>query len=357
MEITMAKASVSTATSAGQSEVARRWPKVIALGAALVAAAGSPQAARAQSKAAFLLPGSINDQSWNAQGYQGAEKLKSMGWDIAYTENVQAADMVEGLRDYARRNFNVVIGHTGRFLSAAQRVGPEFPNTLFIVGSGSAGAGGNVTSIDFDNTQFGYLMGVLAARISKTGKIGSVNSLEGLPNVVAQVGAFRKGAKSVQPNIEVKVIYIKSMEDAAEAKEAALSLIAGGADFISGKLNAGQAGIIQAAKEKGVHANGRSLGHVTIAPDSVITSIVEKWADMYAAAAQASQSGKLGGQYLLYGLNSQGSTGAELRYAADRELSPVIPAAVVDEIVGLKKKLASGELKIPVTKEDARGGT
>ena len=78
---------------------------------------------------------------------------------------------------------------------------------------------------------------------------------------------------------------------------------------------------------------------------------------MYAAAAQASQSGKLGGQYLLYGLNSQGSTGAELRYSADRELSPVIPAAVVSEIEGLKKKLAAGELKIPVTKEDARGGT
>jgi basic membrane protein A and related proteins len=178
-----------------------------------------------------------------------------------------------------------------------------------------------------------------------------------LPNVVAQVGAFRKGAKSVQPNIEVKIIYIKSMEDAAEAKEAALSLIAGGADFISGKLNAGQAGIIQAAKEKGVHANGRSLGHITIAPDAVITSIVEKWADMYAAAAQASQSGKLGGQYLLYGLNSQGSTGAELRYSADRELSPMVPAAVAGEIEGLKKKFAAGELKVPVTKEDARGGT
>jgi simple sugar transport system substrate-binding protein/basic membrane protein A len=335
----------------------RGWSTLIAFGAALVAMAGHPGDALAQNKAAFLLPGSINDQSWNAQGYQGAEKLKSMGWEIAYTENVQAADMVEGLRDYARRNFNVVVGHTGRFLSAAQRVGPDFPNTLFIVGSGSAGSGNNVASIDFDNTQFGFLMGVLAARMSKTGKIGSVNSLEGLPNVVAQVGAYRKGAKSVRPDIEVKVIYIKSMEDAAEAKEAALSLIAGGADFISGKLNAGQAGIIQAAKEKGVHANGRSVGHTNIAPEGILTNIVEKWADMYAAAAQDSKAGKLGGKYLLYGLNSKGSTGAELRYSADREFNQVVPAAVVAEIEALKKKMAAGELKVAVTKEDARGGT
>ena len=59
--------------------------------------------------------------------------------------------------------------------------------------------------------------------MNKTGKIGSVNGLEGLPNVVAQVGAYRKGAKSVNPNIEVKVIYVQDMEDAAGAKEAAVS--------------------------------------------------------------------------------------------------------------------------------------
>jgi simple sugar transport system substrate-binding protein/basic membrane protein A len=56
-------------------------------------------------------------------------------------------------------------------------------------------------------------------------------------------------------------------------------------------------------------------------------------------------------------LNSKGTTGAELRYSADRELNPIIPAAVVTELEALKKKFASGELKVPVTKEDARGGT
>jgi len=315
-------------------------------------------AAAAEDKAAFLFPGSINDQSWNAQGYAGAETLKTKGWKIAYTENVAAADMVEALRDYAQQDYKVVVGHTGRFLSAAQRVGPDFPKTLFIVGSGSGGAGDNVTSIDYDNVQYGYLMGVLAARMSKTGKIASVNSLEGLPNVVAQVGGFRKGAKSVRPDIEVKVVYIKGMEDAAEAKEAALALIAGGADFIFGKLNAGQAGLIQAAKEKGVYASGRSFGHTAIAPDSVLTNIIEKWPEMYVAAAETSKAGgKVGGQFVVYGLNTPGSTGAELRVTADSAYNAAVPAAVIAEIDDVKKKFASGELKVSVTKEDARGGT
>lgn len=332
----------------------RGW---LTAGAAMLAVTATLHNALAQDKAAFLLPGSINDQSWNAQGYQGVEKLKSIGWDVAYAENVQAADMVESMRDYARRKYNVVVGHSGRFLSAAQRVAPDFPNTLFIVGSGAAGSGANVASIEYDNTQFGYLLGVLAARMSKTGKIGAVSSLEGLPTIVAQIGAFRKGARSVRPGIDVTVIYIQSMEDPAAAKEAALSLIAGGANVISGKLNAGQAGIIQAAKEKGVFATGRSFGHTLIAPENVLTNVIEQWADMYVTAIQQSKTTTLGGKYMIYGLNSLGSTGADLRHSREREFNAVVPAEVVAEVEALKKKFASGELKIIVTREDARGGT
>ncbi|MDB5991111.1 MAG: putative ABC-type transport periplasmic component [Herbaspirillum sp.] len=310
----------------------------------------------AADKAAILLPGSINDQSWNAQGYEGVKRLKAMGWDVAYSENVQPADMAQAMRDYAQRGYKLVIGHTGRFQSAAEAVGPHFQKTLFVAGSGSKGAGKNVTSVDFDNTQFGYLMGVLAARMSKTGKIGSVNGLEGLPNVVAQVGAFRKGAQSVRPDIQVKVIYVQDMEDAAVAKEAALSLIAWGADFVSGKLNAGQTGIIQAAKEKNVFTNGRSADNSAIAPQNVLTNIVEKWGDMYAAIAQEDAAGAGGGKYVLYGLNSKGSTGAQLAYDGAHELNPVVPKAIADEIDADEKKFASGALHVSVTAKDARGG-
>ena len=310
----------------------------------------------AQDKAAFLLPGSINDQSWNAQGYSGVKKLKEMGWDVAYSENVQPSDMAQALQDYASKGYTLIVGHTGRFLSPMEMVGPKFAKTVFIAGSGNAGSGKNVASIDFNNTQFGYLIGALAARMSKTGKIASVNGLEGLPNVVAQVGAYRKGAKSVRPDIQVKVIYIQDMEDAAAAKEAALAEIAWGADYISGKLNAAQLGILQAAKEKGVYCNGRSTDHTAVAPDNVLTSIVEKWADMYATAAQESKAGTLGGTFTLYGLDSKGCTGAELLYKEGQEFNPVVPRGIVTDIEALKKKFATGELKVSVTPDDARGG-
>ena len=340
-------------------QAVRISPRRTLVGAALMLtaamAAFAPQA-RADGKVAMLLPGSINDQSWNASGYGALVKLKTTGTEVAYSENVAPADHIETMKDYARRGFNPVIGHSGRFLSAAQRVGPEFEKTTFVVGSGATGAGKNVTSIDYDNAQMGYLMGVLAARMSKSNKVGSVNGLEGLPNVVQQVGGFRQGVKSVKPAAEVKVIYIKDMEDAAMAKEAALALISGGADFVFGKLNAGQNGIIQAAKDKNVLTSGRSFGHVEAAPQNVVTAIIEKWTDMYVAAANEAKAGNLKPELRTYGYNAPSGSGAELMYAKDKAYNALVSKEVIAEIEAIKKKFATGELKLSVSKEDARGG-
>src|SRR6266511_3411644 len=318
-----------------------RRPLVIVLTTVLALGFGATSVlSQGAGKVAMLLPGSVNDQSWNAAGYAGLLKLKDKGMEIAYSENVQAADHVEAMKDYARRGFSPVIGHSGRFLSAAQRVGPEFGKATFLVGSGSGGQG-NVISLDVANEQYAYVVGVLAGKMTKTGKVGAVAGLEGLPNMIASMGGFRLGARSVKPDIEVKIVYLQSMEDPAAAKEAVFSLIAGGADVIGGKLNAGHAGIIQAAKEKGVYTIGRSLGHTAIAPDRVLTNIAEKWGEVYVAAVMHLKAGKLAGNYVAYGYNSSGTTGADLLYLADRTLNPAVSAAVAAKLDALKKKMAA----------------
>src|SRR6185312_3677881 len=214
-------------------------------------------AAKAEDKAAILLPGSINDQSWNALGYAILKSLEPRGFKTAYTENVSDADEAEALRDYARQGFNIVMGHSGRFVSAMEQVGPDFSKTQFIAVSGNEGKPPNVMSIDWNNAQFGCQIGMLAARMSKTHKVAGVYGLQGVPNITAQAGGFRICA--TKAGAEVTILYIKDMEDAAQAKEAALSLIAQGADVITGKLNAAETGLVEAAKEKNVWVTGRGV--------------------------------------------------------------------------------------------------
>jgi basic membrane protein A and related proteins len=332
----------------------RVWRPAVA--AALLAALPVFAApAAAADKAAILLPGSINDQSWNALGYAILQSLKPHGFETAYSENVADADEAEALRDYASQGYNIVMGHSGRFVSAMEQVAPDFPDTQFIAVSGNEGMAPNVMSIDWNNAQFGCQLGTLAARMSKTHKVAGVYGLQGVPNITAQAGGFRICANKA--GADVTILYIKDMEDAAEAKEAALSLIAQGADVITGKLNAAEAGLVQAAKEKGVYVTGRGFDQTKIAPDLVLTNIIEDWPGMFGSTADQVKAGKLFGDFVQYGYDTAPVTGASLQYDEGKAFNPMVPDDVVKELNDLADQFASGALKIEPTDDDARSGS
>lgn len=323
--------------------------------ASLTALLAATSAARAEDKAAILLPGSANDQSWNALGYSILKSLEPHGFKTAYSENVSDADEAEALRDYANQGYLVVMGHSGRFVSAMEQVAPEFPKTQFIAVSGNEGKPPNVMSIDWNNAQFGCQIGLLAARMSKTHKVGGVYGLQGVPNITAQAGGFRICAEKA--GAKVSILYIKDMEDAAEAKEAALSLIAQGADVITGKLNAAEAGLVQAAKEKNVYATGRGPDQTRIAPDRVLTNIVEDWPGMFGSTADQVKAGKLFGTFVQYGYDTAPVTGATLQYEPGKAFNSIVPASVVKELDDMAAQFKSGDLKITPTEKDARSGS
>lgn len=330
------------------------WGKAAITALLLTSPAAVSPGYAADYKAAILLPGSINDQSWNALGYEILKSLESRGFKTAYTENVSDAEETEALRDYASQGFDIVMGHSGRFVSAMEQVGPDFAKTQFIAVSGNEGKSPNVMSIDWNNAQFGCQLGVLAARMSKTHKVAGVYGLEGVPNITAQAGGFRICA--TKAGAEVTILYVRDMEDAAQAKEAGLSLIAQGADVLTGKLNAGITGLVQAAKEKNVYVTGRGFDQTRIAPNSVLTNIIEDWPAMFGSTADQVKSGKLFGSFIEYGYDSNGVNGAKLEYTEGHELNPVVPADVAKELHDIADQFGSGKLKVEPTEKDARSG-
>jgi len=299
------------------------------------------------------MPGA--DVGLSAEDPTIAELLKPLGYKTAYSENVSDADEGEALRDYANQGYEIVMGHSGRFVSAMEQVAPEFPKTQFIAVSGNEGKAPNVMSIDWNNAQFGCQLGVLAARMSKTHKVAGVYGLQGVPNITAQAGGFRICA--TKAGAQVTILYIKDMEDAAEAKEAALSLIGQGADFVTGKLNAAEAGLVQAAKEKHVFATGRGFDQTAIAPDLVLTNIIEDWPGMFGSTADQVKGGKLFGSFVQSGYDTAPVTGASLQYAEGKAFNPIVPAAVVKELDDMATQFKGGALKVIPTENDARSGS
>jgi simple sugar transport system substrate-binding protein/basic membrane protein A len=191
--------------------------------------------------------------------------------------------------------------------------------------------------------------------MSKTKMVAGVYGLEGVPNITAQAGGFRICA--TKAGAKVSILYVKDMEDAAAAKEAALSLIAQGADVITGKLNAAEAGLVEAAKEKHVYVTGRGVDQTKMAPDLVLTNIIEDWPGMFGKTADEVKTGKLFGNFVQYGYDTAPVTGATLEYAEGKAFNPIVPAPLAKEVDDLAAQFKAGTLKVEPTRNDARGGT
>jgi basic membrane protein A and related proteins len=132
----------------------------------------------------------------------------------------------------------------------------------------------NVTSLMFQEDEVGYLAGVVAGGITKSGTVCTVSGME-IPPVVRYVTGFQNGAKWENPNVKTLNVYIPSFTDPAKGKETGNSMIGQGCDVVFGVGgNTGNGGLL-AAKEKGLAAIGVDVDQYNTYPevkDALVTS-------------------------------------------------------------------------------------
>ncbi len=237
--------------------VAEAKQKIVAGQVDTLAPAGEGGAAAAPSaeepgkpfKMGLLVPGSANDQGWNQIAYDALLRIeKELGAEISYVELEQnPAAFEKAFRDYASQGYDLVLGHGFEFQDPALIVSKEYPETYFFISS-SRIFEGNVIGLNTDSSQPFYLMGVIAAKIGRGA--GVVGGME-IPPISEAITGFINGAKSVDPNFPVSSTYIGNFTDAAAAKEAALSMLAEGADVIVPDADVAGLGVYQAVAEAG----------------------------------------------------------------------------------------------------------
>jgi len=242
--------------------------------ALLALAACSPRPAETPKfKVGLLTPGSINDGGWNSIAWQGLQRIKKeLGAQVSNQEVKTPAEIADGFRSYGRNGYDLAFGHGFEFQDAAMAAGKQFPKTVFITTSGSAVAA-NVSPMVFELEQATYLLGIIAARESKTGKAGLVGGIK-LPSIDSTFLAFRAGAQSVNPQFEVKEIYTGNFDDLGAARQATLTLIDAGCDFIFHQANDAGRGVFQACQERRVRCFGSNKNQNDMAPDVIVASAV-----------------------------------------------------------------------------------
>lgn len=231
-------------------------------------------------KVALLTPGPISDDGWNASAYEGLERIrKELGAEVAHKESKNEGEFKQDFRDFARRGYSLIFAHGFEYSIHARDVAEEFPNVYFVTTGGlPENVRPNYSPIVFVIDDGMYLLGVLAGKMTRTGKIGVVGGQE-IPPVVAAFKAFEAGAQSVRPTVKLISSYVGNWEDAAKAREQALAQIKEGVDFILQNADKAGLGVFQAVKEareqgKNVYAFGSNRDQNHIEPTAILASAV-----------------------------------------------------------------------------------
>jgi basic membrane protein A len=300
-----------------------------------------PPGSAHQLKVGLLTPGSVNDNGWNAIAFEGLLRIqKELGAQVSHQETKTPAEFDEGFRSYGAKGFDLAFGHGFEFQDAALKAGRQYPKTIFITTSGSSVAP-NVSPMVFRMEQATYLLGIIAARESKTGKAGLVGGIK-LPSIDSTFIAFKAGAHSVNPKFEVKEIYTGNFDDLGAARLATLSLINAGCDFIFHQANEAGRGVFQACSERDIRCFGSNKNQNDLAPNVILASAVLDVPSAFVYMAKTVRDHRF--QPHVYWLGM--SEGIVSLVWNDRLKSTVSPATVA-EVDKVEEQIRSGALQVP----------
>ena len=191
-------------------------------------------------------------QKWDAALHKALVSLAEKGEvEYVFSEKVSNTDYIRVLREYAESGVALIVGEAFGISRDVRKVADDYPEVAFLMGDSFGPHGKNMSVFDNYIHEPCYLMGMIAGTMTKSNKIGMVGGYP-IGEVNRLFHAFMAGARSVNPEVQFKVSFIGSWYDPPKAKEFAYAQVEAGVDV----LYAERAGVVDAAREKGIVAFG-----------------------------------------------------------------------------------------------------
>ena len=237
----------------------------------------------------FVYVSPIGDAGWTYQHDLGRLQLeKETGVTTSYVENVaEGADAERVIREMAKRGDKVIFATSFGFMNYALKVSKSFPNTAFVHVTGYK-LGKNMSLVNARFYEGRYLTGVIAGEMSKSNVLGYVAAFP-IPEVLQGINAFIKGARSVNPKAELRVIWVNSWYDPGKERQAAMTLMSQGVDIITQHTDS--TAVVQAAEEQGKYAFGYHSDMSKYGPKAHLTATTHLWGDYYVKTVEEVQAG------------------------------------------------------------------
>jgi len=264
----------------------------------------------------------------NPQAGQGPARVLT-----SYVENVaEGQDAERVIRDLARQGNKLIFTPSFGYMEPTLKVAREFPDVRFESITGYKTAP-NVAIANARYYEGRYLAGIAAARMSRTGVAGYVAGFP-IPEVLQGVNAFTLGMRSVDPQAQVKVIWLNTWFDPARERDAALTLFSQSVDVIA--FHTGSNAVMVAAQERGKMAVAYHSDMRDVAPQAQIIAVTHEWGAYYTRRVKA----------VLDGSWTSGGVWGGIRDGMVRvgDFGPQVPDAVREEVLARQKDIAGGQL-------------
>jgi basic membrane protein A len=289
--------------------------------------------------------GGRDDKSFNASAYEGASAAKDkLGIHLRYVEATDENSFEPMLRAFAQRDYDLIIGVGFAQKDAIAKVAAQFPQKHFAIVDSEVDLP-NVRSLMFEEHQGAYLIGAIAAMVSKTGKIGFVGGMD-VPLIRRFQLGYEAGAKKINPQITVLSNFCGVTPDAwnnpPKAKELALAQYEDGADVIFAAAGASGFGVFDAAEEKQKLAIGVDSNQNWIKPGFILTSMLKRVDLAVYSTIEDAQAGKFTGGVKRFGLADKG-----VDYAVDQYNDKLLPQSVRARVDQLKADIIAGKIDVP----------
>jgi basic membrane protein A and related proteins len=219
------------------------------------------------------------DKSFNEGVFNGATQFKKeTGVDFRDLEIQNEAQREQVLRKFAKDGYSPIMTVGFAWETALKKVAPEYPNTKFGIIDDVVDLP-NVQSIVFKEHEGSFVVGVIAADTSKTGKVGFVGGMD-IPLISKFECGYAQGVKyasdgKAQLFANMTGTTPSAWNDPVKGGELAKSQMDRGADVVYAAAGATGQGVLKAAADGGKFGIGVDSNQNGLFPGHILTSMLK----------------------------------------------------------------------------------
>jgi len=293
--------------------------------------------------------GKVDDKSFNQSAWEGVKQAeKDLKANVQYIETTDAKDYAKNIATFADAKYDVIVTVGFALGEATTAAAKQYTDVKFIgVDQFQTEQLANLAGLNFPEDQAGFLVGALAAQMTKSKKIGAICGTDAVPPVWRFGEGYKAGAAYIDSTVEVNVIYHsdvgfdKTFADPEWGKTTALSMIDKGVDVIFGAGGKTGNGALLGAADKGVYAIGVDTDQYLTVPEAqkvLLSSAMKLISPGIVTLVKMAKDGTFPKG------NFQGTAG----YAPYHDLDSKVPAEVKAKMTEIQKALTDGSLKTNV---------